>query len=422
MSSHKDQDSKPKGIYYCKKERHKVRKMRDDFLEQDNEIRGKKNERVERDSIIRNNEKMLRKAMICMDNETISPKIQQNIQDALDNNRDIFDNDWRLWELDQKVYIFEFDETEFVHAFKLLGKNHTKSAYNIRYYLNNVRFWLSEMPYDPYLVIDSGDREVKKNASEDLGVGLSSLLMVKSFGVEWPTISPIPQNRKLSRFTPDYVAFSGDEKYVFECKGTTQPHRISKIMGKALEQAKSYRGSAITKLAFVSYFPNNTKIFPTFVFVADPPLTNDLPIVDRWHALMFHYKKVLEFSNFEDTLSVFMDLLKEEVRMKISNEKESKKFEQLKIDLVEIFEKEIENLDKNEFYEKEFRGRLLDTQISNKPVRIFSGVAKNIIKRIMNLETDFEFLENNLIDGETRKVSIFSDGTILDIQIMEEYR
>lgn len=60
----------------------------------------------------------------------------------------------------------------------------------------------------------------------------------------------------------------------------------------------------ITKFAFVSYFPNSTKFFPTFMFIADPPMANMSPM-DRWHGVMLHYKNVLESSHFGETLPTY---------------------------------------------------------------------------------------------------------------------
>lgn len=119
--------------------------------------------------------------------------------------------------------------------------------------------------------------------------------MVQSLQLKWETITQIPQNKKLSKKTPDFLGFNlNAERFIYESKGTTQPQTVENVMSKALEQSKGYPETATGKFAIVSYFPTGDKSMPPFTFVADPPIS-DIFIPDRENSMLLHYTYVLNF-------------------------------------------------------------------------------------------------------------------------------
>ena len=249
----------------------------------------------------------MRKMMVRLDKNTIPSALLNEIENQNPNLNNLVND----------IYEFEFNENEFLHASLILSNNQTNFGYNIGYYLQSAYYILQGLtpPPDQYIILDIGSTDFKKRAAEDFGVGISSLFMHKSFGINWQNISQIPANQKFSKFRPDFVAIEGDRKFIFEAKGTTQAHKISEFMGKAVQQAKSYTGSAVSKLAFVSYFPNSRKIFPSFTFISDPTIQEDFHELDRWFITMAHYVKVLKICGFTGSYQPFINVIVNKFRL-----------------------------------------------------------------------------------------------------------
>ena len=332
--------------------------------------------------LIQTEEKMKRKTMVRLDNDTIDSQVIQNV---LTTNQ-------KLSAIDRHIFMFEFDDTVFTHTLMLLGRNSNRFGYDLQYYLNSIGLISKNLPSE-YLTLDIGSSDFKRKASEDFGVGFSSLFMVESFGISWQNISQIPQNTQFSKFTPDFVAMSGEDKYIYESKGTTQANKLSEKIDKALNQSKSYTESTTkNNFAFVSYFPNNRKVFPTFMFIADPPARNFWHM-DDWHVLMLHYKNVLEYSHFRETLRIFIELLKQKIKIERLEEeifslrynREVRTFENLKNQLLETFERELENLNDLDFQNLKFVGKVIPVESDGLRVRLFLGVESKVIENVLNL-------------------------------------
>jgi len=127
--------------------------------------------------------------MVRLDTETIPESVIQNIN----NNK-------KFKSLSENIYIFEYDDVVFTHALMLLGRNSNRFGYDLQDYLNNVIFRLGKTPNNPHITIDFGSSDFKRRASEDFGVGLSSLFMVELFNLRWENISHIPRNKNISKF------------------------------------------------------------------------------------------------------------------------------------------------------------------------------------------------------------------------------
>jgi len=272
------------------------------------------------------------------------------------------------------------------------------------------------------MILDMGPTDFKKRASEDFGVGIASLFMHRSFGINWQNISQIPANKKFSKFRPDFIAIENDRKFIFEAKGTTQAHKISEFMGKAVQQAKSYRGSAVSKLAFVSYFPNSRKIFPSFIFLSDPPIQEDFHELDKWFITMTHYVKVLKICGFTKSYQPFIDVIIHKFRLEKEEEwayRYSINLEKYKRILSESFSEDYQILEKVQFMDRDFIGKYVakKVKVGTHEISVFFGVDEKIIKSIISLKVDIPVIENEVIDEGKMKVSVFSDGTIMEVMI-----
>ncbi len=359
---------------------------------------------------------MVRKMIVKLDKETIPTTIINEIENRNSN----------LKNMEYDIYNFEFDETELLHASLILNNNQRSLGYDIGYYLQSAYYILQRLPQSPnqYLVLDVGPPDFKKRASEDFGVGISSLFMHKSFGVRWQNISQIPANQKFSKFRPDFIAKEGNREFIFETKGTTQAHKISEVMGKAIQQAKSYSGSAISKLAFVSYFPNSRKIFPSYLFLSDPPIQENFHELDRWFITMTHYIKVLKICGFTRSYKPFIDVIIDKFRLKKEEERPywystDIDFERYRGILSESFYEDYQILEKNQSMGRDFIGKYVakKVKVGSHEVSVFLGVDEKIIKNIISLNVDIPVIGNKVIDEDKKKVSVFSDGTIMEVMI-----
>lgn len=245
-------------------------------------------------------------------------------------------------------------------------------------------------------------------------------------------ISQIPMNKKLGKFTPDFLAFSDNAKYIFESKGTTQPQKVSELMNKAIEQKKHSDEKTEARFGFVSYFPNSKKIFPSFMFIADPPFTGKFRFLGTWGTIMLHYKNVLEFSHFERTLPAFLGVIRQKILVESheeekmrpnANNKESKykkeleKLGTMSAELRKLFEGESKQLTRQMFEEKEFIGYQKKIKMEEQSLSLFLGVESGIIETIINLDTNAKFLKDTLVEEKRKRASVFSDGTIFQAVI-----
>jgi hypothetical protein len=353
---------------------------------------------------------MKRKAMIRLDIETLDPNVVNQII-----------ANCNLTKIDEQIYSFEFDDVIFLHALFLLGNDPHRLGYDLGLYLNEVIYAIERLPNHEYIALDTCPSEGKKRMSENFGVGLSSLMMVNSFNIKWEHISQIDGGKGKR---PDFIALKDPYVYIYESKGTTQANKIRTKMGEAIEQKNSYREQAERRLAFVSYFPTDSKIFPTFVFIADPPfdLTN---FPKKWIVVMSHYLKALEYSHLNETLKNFKNLLYQKYRMKSFEEKppyniphkDRIKLETLQKTVLEVFEEESKKLKTMEEKNIRFIGFEKEFKRKNSKMGIYFGVDYETIENILNLSYEDNKFEDSYTQDNNIARSIFSDGTILKIEM-----
>lgn len=358
----------------------------------------------------------MRRTFIHFDTSTI----HSDIINQIDSTNNL------LLNIDQNIRAFDFDATAFAHALMLMGQNKNRFGYDLSLYLNTaVYFFRNSRTASGLLVIDSGSSDFKKRMSEDMGVAISSLFMVHSFKLKWETITQIPQNKKISKMTPDFLGFDhNEEKYIYESKGTTQAQKVEQMMEKALAQSKGYPEKSIGKFAIVSYFPTSNKLIPAFTFVADPPIS-DFFQPNYYNSVLLHYKYVFKYIGLSNTAQLYNSFLVEKFRLE-RQAPENNAFriipstigtERLIRQVRESFAQERLESSVVLWRGEEYIGRYLDVPDLNH--RPYMGCNSEIIEQIVNLEQNISSNENaQVIEGD-ESISTFSDGTMLKISGFE---
>lgn len=338
--------------------------------------------------------------------------------------QEIYSINTNLQSIEQNICVFEFDSVIFAHALMLLGQNRNRFGYDLSLYLNTVIYFFnnSTTAVNGLIVIDKGSSDFKKRISEDLGVAISSLFMVQSLQLKWETITQIPQNRKLSKKTPDFLGFNSDsERFIYESKGTTQPQTVESVMSKALEQSKGYPEIATRKFAIVSYFPTGGKSMPPFTFIADPPIY-DIFIPERDNSTLLHYTYVLNFVGLENTLQAYETMLVEKFKLDRQDEQERSLFplprnlglQRFQSQTRQAFDQERLTREVFEWENRTYIGRYLD--IPGAINRPFVGVHLETIDQILRLDTNLAEFVDARFRSNGEEISIFSDGTIFKVQ------
>lgn len=356
------------------------------------------------------------KTFIYLDGETIKDNLKNQIS-ANNNSLKLVENN---------LYLFEFDDVVFAHALLLMGQHPNRFGYDLSHYISSAVYFFKKLNTDGFIQLAIGSSDFKRRAAEDLGVSVSSLFMVQSFGLRWETIAQIPLNRKFSKYTPDFFGFDHNRnRFIYESKGTTHSEKIELTMDKALQQAKSYPESATNKIGIVSFFPSGKKTFPSFTFVADPPvsISNVFP-PDEPHSIMMHYLKVLEYSGFEETRNAYEDLLKAKFKIDRSKEEEfalsyrdELDLEKLQKQVLTLYRAEVKNRSQYEWREYLFVGRLVKIDLEDVSLEIFMGVEIKTLETILSLNSAIPKFENLKEQREQERNNLFSDGTLFRIKV-----
>lgn len=357
------------------------------------------------------------KTFVRLDEETISPDLRARI----------LSNNGNLRQVERNVYLFEFDDDVFTHAVLLMGRYPNRFGYDLSLYLHSACCLLRGLNTDGFIVLDRGTTDFKRRASEDLGIAISSLFMVHSFSLKWETISQIPQNRKLSRYTPDFIGFTPEGKaFIYESKGTTRPQAVEATMNKALQQAKSYPENAENKLGIVSYFPNSARALPPFTFVADPRIS-DIYKPDTIHSLMLHFIKVLEFAGFEETRNSYEDLFRAKIKLEqrvegvklLLADRATWELKHLIDRVLQTYETERERVEQRQWQGYTFFGRLLEVpSLDGVSVSLFLGVEQRTVATVLRMEASLPSLGEIVGYHREERINVFPDGTLFQIEVV----
>jgi hypothetical protein len=321
------------------------------------------------------------------------------------------------------IFSFTFDLSDFQHAIEILSQTSPDSPVpHLKPYIQYAKADLGELTSLSDYFQKFKQEDLKRKSMENIGVGLSSLFMNKSFKIDWRDMSHIPKEhfpRGKRVKKADFVGFREDLRYYFEAKGTTLKKSINPGITKAKNQLRNIRYPSETKMAFVSYIPCDDLDFPPTLFISDPPVEEGIDL-DIYLVRMLHYHDVLKYSGFSTALQTYSKIIREFMKKK-RNESDkmmadfsSKSLERLLKKISIEFDKERGSMERRLINNFSFIGNSAQYRTQDDNYTFFRGVNYNIIKKAVVLDFSFEQLKDEIVIDEG-KGSVFSDGTILHI-------
>jgi len=320
------------------------------------------------------------------------------------------------------IRIFNFDLTDFQHAIEILSQVPVDTLPHLKPYIKYAKADLEELSSLTEYFHKFQQEDLKRKSMENIGVGISSLFMNKSFKIDWRDMSHIPKehfpkNKRIKK--ADFIGFHENLRYYFEAKGTTLKNNVNRGIAKAKEQLGNLHHAAETKMAFVSYIPCDNLDFPPTLFISDPPSDEEIDL-DVNIVRMLHYQNVLGFSGFSTTFQSYSKLVRESIKKRqfeaagLSENFSLRLMERLKLKVQTDFERESSSMQRLRMNNLEFIGNTAFYRSQEDGYSFFRGVNYDIMKKAIVLDYSFNPLRNENIINEG-KVSIFSDGTVLHI-------
>lgn len=319
--------------------------------------------------------------------------------------------------------LFHVDPLVFTHAYMLMGSHPSRFGYDLSLYLSTVNTFFDRSSTQETIRIPPTSQDAKKRLSEDLGVALACLFMVKALNIQWPTISQIPMNSKLAKKRPDFEGFNRiGQRFLFEAKGTSNPSNVESALGNAIEQVKGYPEEAERKLAIVSFFSTDPRLFDSATFVVDPPMPDVVP-PDEETSVLLHFEKVLQFAGFTNSAVEYLKMMEKYLKEQRALEKE---WEQRGIApfaaapqasvLTGVIKQESERASHRTIQGREYLGQLITQQLGNRTYEIYLGVSEDKLKMIQDF---FNGQHEPSPEWHEEGVSLFSDGTVLEVRIQQ---
>ena len=251
------------------------------------------------------------------------------------------------------------------------------------------------------------DSEIKKDISEDLGIGLSVLIADYFYNIEWSTLAKIPLTSGQSK--PDIRCFTSEsQEIVIEAKGTIHESTRKKQKAKSLEQ--KIKVPADIRISSCSLLKNEAISDAEFI---DPPV---IPPNDKKYTELLlkvdHYSRIFNFIGQKE-LSLYFNLMRE----RIIHDKEFPKYTEKD----RLFNKIKNNYVRISKFEKQFLGNV---EKADSGKFIFIGVDQNLI----SLKGFIEFKDyKNDVKMSEKSNNLFyisSDGLcfakLTDISFLQE--
>jgi hypothetical protein len=329
------------------------------------------------------------------------------------------------------IHRFDAHPLSVAHALLLLGTDPERFSTNLTYYLESAKTFLN-YAHPGLLRLPAGSTpDFKKRFAEDLGVSIGTLFLAHTIALRIDTVTQIPTNKRLDRHAkvPDFLGFdNSNNKWVYECKGTTQPNNIDEQRSKAKKQLNDYPDKGPKKLALCLYIPLDNSLLPPFLFVSDPPgpLTN----ISSWIAFALHFYIALKYSSFDETAEAYRNAIALDVEYRLKRDSNaylsgvfSDKAARARLKIQESWLKETNGCDTISIDGRLFVGKERPPGKSVGGIRIFTGIDKVHADKVIGLIASTHIGEDNdpprHSDGMQEfsvgdgKASVFPDGTIL---------
>lgn len=323
-----------------------------------------------------------------------------------------------LTRITANCFKFEFEPIVLYHALQLLSLDPSRYGMDLQDYLAPVIQYYTQHSPSQFTDLDFGTTDYKRRAAENLGVSIASLLMVEVLGVHWDTIAQIQSVRKQRGRKPDFVAYSSSKGYVYEAKGTSRPHNISKQIKDATEQLRSLPLRGKGKIGFVSFFPGEIGHLYPSTHVFDPPF--NLLIPDHDDALQRHYIQRLSFLELNESAALFSDFMDAKLLAQSTDNsnlhyRAEDRAKLLRVQFNGVFRKEIESLKSIKVGHWEHVSRSKEVSVRDRRVHYTASCIKEYLDPFSPPASDAK-ASTGYEAGRKRAESAFMDGTRIVIE------
>ena len=317
------------------------------------------------------------------------------------------------------VKFLVIDPLIFTHAYFLLGEQPQRFTNDLSLYLACIRTFFERADVEGGIKIpEIANSDSKRRLSEDLGVGIAAYFMVDVFGLQWGSISQIPQNSKLSKKRPDFQGYGATGRDIFEAKGTTKLTKIEPALSKAIGQVKGYPEQAEAKIAVITYLSADERFFPSSSFVVDPPAMPEAVPPDESTSRMLHFEKALQFAGKPEAAKIYLRdlslLLRESKRENTVPDAFLPYYQPPKttgIDRITISRTEPSHIEVVQAYGFEFEGRTYHSE----GVTVFTGMERKTLEAGLAFTGPDTPLQKFTEESDGASTSVFDDGTLLRI-------
>ena len=250
------------------------------------------------------------------------------------------------------------------------------------------------------------DAEIKKEISEEFGIGLSVLIADHFYNIQWSTLGKIPLTGGISK--PDITCLTSEsQEIVIEAKGTINKYTRNKQKKRSLEQ--KVQVPADICISSCSLLKSETISDVDF---SDPPVIS--PNDKKYTELLLkadHYSRIFNFIGQQE-LSVYFNLMRKRIihdtKFPEFSEKE-RLYTKIKHDYISISK-----------FEKTFLGSIEKDSSGN---FIFIGVDENLISLREFIEFRDYKIDSEMPENDNNFFYISSDGLcfakLTDIRFLE---
>jgi hypothetical protein len=300
---------------------------------------------------------------------------------------------------------YTFDRLDFFHAVLELRTNPVD--HDIYHYLFGLLGFFDRLVPSPNLCLPNREADFKKRASEDFGVGLANLLIVRSFNLPWNAVTQVLALTSMKR-RPDFIASAGDMTIVFETKGTTLSSKLVTNLRRGKEQLQAYRDPNALRICFSSYIPCQGDMVAPHVVCADPAfdMSETIRIAERLKD-QYVLMRLLDFSNLQQTSQQVRTALVRALRRRVEP-------------LPTTFDRRTYHQETETSVSVESDGEIFICRklaFNDMPgLILFLGASQGVTESLMQREEPHWPKDGVAVDSERRTItSRFSDGSILQL-------
>jgi hypothetical protein len=311
--------------------------------------------------------------------------------------------------------VAEINPLVFSHYSFLLGSNLKSFGSDLSLYLATIERFFSSAGVVGQITVYNSTEDYKRRISEDLGVGLSTYIMLEMTKGSITTIAQIPKNKNISQLTPDFQGYSANNSlFIYEAKGTTVLSSIAKQVARARKQVKSYPLATKSKFLCVTYLAGQDDLSTSHTIIADPAADASF-ILEIKLSRLLHLYHVLSFIGLPKSAKVFLSIVailafpKKNIDISWRHRVDDR---EARLNFISTLNKEIGDMGDG----ISFDGTWYSRTFNNKTISVILSIHGTIID---SLRKDIIYIYENPMDidvGVRESESIFYDGTRLSVK------